>query len=319
MKGRALLGVLLACGCGLDEAGLAGDAGVDAAEAGAKDVTVIDVTPKDAADEDAPPPECNPDAPFGGFVDLGTDVDTSAFESSPFLTSDELTIFYARDVGGGRLALFYSVRDATPDPFGPGTKITTISSNATYDTAPIVDDGLTQMFFSSAGRPAGQHYHLYVATGDGTPNGWSKVTALTALESPEPHADMHLWIAGTTNELWFVSDRTGVRALYTSPDVKTFPTLDTWLLSTVPQSRPLLTADALTLYYGQADAGGVFHVFRSTRASTATPFVNPVQVTDFDSGDANDTPGWLSPDGCRMYFTSDRSGNSDIWMGTRGS
>ena len=64
---------------------------------------------------------------------------------------------------------------------------------------------------------------------------------------------------------------------------------------------------------------GVFHVFRSTRASTAMPFVNPVQVTGFDFGDSNDTPGWLSPDGCRMYFTSDRSGNSDIWMGTRGS
>jgi Tol biopolymer transport system component len=48
-------------------------------------------------------------------------------------------------------------------------------------------------------------------------------------------------------------------------------------------------------------------------------FGTPTQLTAFDSGASQNAPGWISADGCRMYFTTDRSGGGDIYMATRGS
>ena len=69
-------------------------------EVGPKDVTVIDVLGSDVQVEDvaldvapdAPPTTCSTSKPFGSFINLGAGVDTGAFESSPSLTSDELTM-----------------------------------------------------------------------------------------------------------------------------------------------------------------------------------------------------------------------------------
>ena len=320
MSLRLALACGLLVGCAIDESGLAADAGADASiDVQPKDVTVLDITQPDATGDaiDEPPPPCNPIAAFGNFVDLPGGVNTTgAYDGSPFLTSDELTIFFARDAGNNRLALFYATRAATSQPFAAAKKIGSISTNQTYDTAPFVDDALKQLYFSSV-RDGNGHYHLYRATGDGSPDGWSAIAPLSALNWYEPAADLQMWVAQKTNEIWFASDRLGSLDLYTSPDTSTAPTYQTGLATSYAEVHPLLSGDALTLFFGRSD-GNVVHVYAATRANVAMPFVNPQIVGDFDFGNSNNTPGWLSPDGCRMYFTSDRGGDADVWMATRG-
>ena len=155
MSLRLALACGLLVGCAIDESGLAADAGADASvDVQPKDVTVLDITQPDATGDaidetPPPPPPCNPTAAFGSFVDLPGGVNTGSYESSPFLTSDELKIFFARDAGGNRLALFYASRGSPSAQFGNATKLGSISNNQTYDTAPFVYDALTQLYLSS--------------------------------------------------------------------------------------------------------------------------------------------------------------------------
>ena len=126
-----------------------------------------------------------------------------------------------------------------------------------------------------------------------------------------------MWVAGTTKEIWFASDRLGSLDLYTSPDTSTAPTYQSGVATSYAETHPLLSGDALTLFFGRSD-GNIVHVYTAARANVAQSFANPDLVSDFDFATSNNTPGWLSADGCRMYFTSDRGGDSDVWMATRG-
>ena len=88
---------------------------------------------------------------------------------------------------------------------------------------------------------------------------------------------------------------------------------------------PTLTSDGLSLYYGYntGGPGGTVQVWSTTRASTSTlTFATPAVVASLNPTNTKNIPGWLSPDGCRMYFASDRPGGGaqgsyDIWMATR--
>jgi Tol biopolymer transport system component len=46
-------------------------------------------------------------------------------------------------------------------------------------------------------------------------------------------------------------------------------------------------------------------------------FGSPVLVPGVSTTDGNSTAdAWVSPDGCRIYVSSDRSGNYDLYMAT---
>lgn len=319
---RFLLVVLTACG--LDEAGLGtlADAGQDVV---VKDVTILDVATNDANGDaivDAPPdvplPPCNPTAAFANPTAIAGAVNTGAYEANPMLTNDELTMFFTRGTGGPGLALFYATRGATSQPFGNATQLS-LSTNQTIDTSSWVDDKLTTLLFASV-RDQDKHLHLYQATGDGTPDGWTSITKLLVLDSLEPSADLHPWMAPASGEVWFSSDRamTTNLDLYVAIGTQTVPSYYLPLNTTAAESHPVLTADALTIFFARDDNQSKSHVFVATRASTVALFGTATQLTAFDQGTTQSAPGWISQDGCRMYFTTDRGGG-DIYVATRGS
>ena len=67
-------------------------------------------------------------------------------------------------------------------------------------------------------------------------------------------------------------------------------------------------------FYGEGSVG--FDLWTSTRATVTAPFPAPVHLTAL-STDADEVPGWLSADGCRLYFGSTRSGNNDSYVAIR--
>ena len=67
---------------------------------------------------------------------------------------------------------------------------------------------------------------------------------------------------------------------------------------------------------GVSDAGNDFDVFLSTRASTSQPWSAPSQVAELDTPSI-EVPSWLSPDLCRLYLTTNRGGNYDIYLASR--
>jgi Tol biopolymer transport system component len=82
---------------------------------------------------------------------------------------------------------------------------------------------------------------------------------------------------------------------------------------------PTLSADGRVLIFSSNRTGSGFagsNMWYSTRAAKGSPWSTPVPVPDVN-GAFNEGDPWLSPDGCRLFFASDRSGAAqfdfDIW------
>jgi len=87
--------------------------------------------------------------------------------------------------------------------------------------------------------------------------------------------------------------------------------------------HPRLTRDGLRIYWSspRTDGGalGGTDIWTATRSSTAGTFGTPTRVPELSSP-SNESPSWISPDGCTMYFQSDRPGGlgaQDIYVAVK--
>lgn len=81
---------------------------------------------------------------------------------------------------------------------------------------------------------------------------------------------------------------------------------------------PTLSADKLTIYLSSTRSGGQgsFDIWAAHRTTINDGFSNPVPVAELNSS-KTEFVGWLSPDNCRLYLSSDRAGTYDIYVATR--
>ena len=63
-------------------------------------------------------------------------------------------------------------------------------------------------------------------------------------------------------------------------------------------------------------ASGGAASWMARRTSPDGPFVRPRPVTELNST-PGESPNWLSPDGCRIYLTSDRTGSWQLYVAER--
>jgi hypothetical protein len=87
---------------------------------------------------------------------------------------------------------------------------------------------------------------------------------------------------------------------------------------------PVVSPDGLELFFGSNRKGGfgMFDIWVSTRASVSDPWGTPVNLGSTINSSAHDRMGCISPDGLRLFFSSQRSGgfgDYDAWMVTRPS
>ncbi|CAN5330148.1 hypothetical protein BH09MYX1_BH09MYX1_32190 [soil metagenome] len=85
------------------------------------------------------------------------------------------------------------------------------------------------------------------------------------------------------------------------------------------EAAPAVTPDELLAYVGSSiafgDGGSAEAIFVSARTTTADAWPKPILVTELASGSS--IPGWISPDRCRLYFSSDRGGTPDLFVAER--
>lgn len=83
---------------------------------------------------------------------------------------------------------------------------------------------------------------------------------------------------------------------------------------TVKQSTVdgFLTDDGLTLFYVTGPAIGAADMYVASRRSTDEPFADLTPLSDLNSASDERDP-WLSADGARFYFSSDRTGRYAIY------
>jgi Tol biopolymer transport system component len=306
--------VVFACTSGYgatpDEPKDAGEMPGEAEAADADDAAVRDVA------IDAPVTACDPTKPFGAAVVISELADP-AFEGVPRLSPDEKAIYFASARGGdGGMDIYTASRGDASGAFGAAVPLASVSSPDDENAPFVTATGRTLLF--------GRTGDLWIT---------SRASTIDPFEPPVllggpvngPALDESPYLDQTEQVLYFASSRDGVSLnLYRTAlaNGTTGPAVAIDELNTSgSEEAPALAADGLTIYWASTrtdvDAGaGSAHIWMATRGSVSAPFAG-VQPVDSVNSSAADYVGWISLDGCRLYLTSNRLGNFDIYVATK--
>lgn len=258
---------------------------------------------------------CDLSAPFGTPVVISELADPGlAADGTLRLAPDELSgYFWSLRTGNQRI--YYAKRTTRGQPFS----FTIVSGLNTVnnDLDPTLSSDGTLLVF----RHNIPGDDLWAAT----------PTSATTFINPAPIANLNTggvdaqpYLQEGGNELLFESKRSGVGDLYRSIRTGTTfsaPTLIAELSTmTADEGDPVLSADGLTLYFRSDRPASLtgYNIWVATRASTASVF-GPATLVPNVSSAGDDGPSFLSTDGCRLYLSSDRGGDNDIYVATRGT
>jgi hypothetical protein len=309
---RALLLVALCAACRIPDEQFPG---VDAAA--------------DSATDGAPGTGCNSTKPFNAPVEI-TELESSLLsEMAPRLSHDELVIYYwvrsSGSLAGGDLVS--ATRSMPTGTFGAPQNLTIDDSSVQRDPT-VTGDNLKLYYSSDAATPGTNK--IYLATRATTGVDFSNpapVTDLdlgTAYDEIDPYVepnDQDLYLAieppgATMYELYAARRATGGGA-YMPPYLAPFSRIND---PAAEQRMPVVSVDLLTVYFESNRSGGLGgpDIYKATRGAANMLFDNPVNVTEVNTSDS-EYPGWISDDGCRLYFERGPVNGHDwqLWVASK--
>jgi Tol biopolymer transport system component len=274
--------------------------------------------PFDAAGDapaDGPKAACNLASPFGTPVALGS-LNTSAVEQHPRLSPDELDVTFQRNVVDAGWDLFAASRaeaGASFSPPAPIAELDTPNNDVDLSESP---DGLRAFFCSD--RPGGLGgYDVWQASRAARTDPFGALAPIGNVNSTSNDHETY-YVPGA---LYLVSNRgSGAEDIYRASEQSggfASPLLIAELSSPAYDGYPVVTTDELSIYFAstRGDAG-VLQPYTATRATAAAPWDAPTLVTEL-AVYGNVLPGWISPDGCRFYFSSDENGDYDLFVASK--
>jgi hypothetical protein len=305
-----LSSLLLLTACGSDSGGraLPSDGAVIA------DGPDIDDAPNDTAAL----PACDvtadflPPEPIPGASSTSNDIQATLI--------DDQTLYFTSDRAGatGAYDLWTATRATPADAW------TDAAALGGFDTAAIeVGAYLTgnqKKMFYAVGSPA----EIYLATRASAMVGFSSGAPVDAVND-STYDDGDVSVTADGGLMYFASNRNTANGydIYVSVrsgnDDYGDPEPVTEVNTTVQDAHPRISPDGLTLYWSsmRTDGGaeGGNDIWMATRASVDDDFSGVTRV-DALSTASNESPTWVSADGCAVYLQSNRTGTmggQDLW------
>jgi len=264
---------------------------------------------EDVEDDSTDPSEgrCSASAPFGDIRPV-PGVNTADEEIGATFTRDELTLILARMGPDGNSDLYTASRPSLDEPFGPLIPLTEVNSER-YESGPtIADHGLTLCFHMSRDNDA----DIFCSNReDPTSPFGPPFSAGTRVNTGLVEDEAYF---GPSN-LYFT--RNGVIHEETGWGANALDDL----VDLMPTFAPTASADDLELFFARVELAGGLEMWVARRPDVTEEFQKASPVVELNSPESrSNIPEWISPDGCRIYFTSDRSGGAggtDLWQATR--
>jgi hypothetical protein len=285
----------------------------DSSDAPENGISLPDRSPgKDAGTDaaDSAPPSCDPKSAFQP-PQLVPGLDDGQFYATPRLATDELTIYFTTvsTIDGSLQAdLVSATRTSRDVPFEPA-KLLTAYNTTSSDNDPTIAADYRSLWFSSARTGTNE---LYVATRASPSDAFGPAKLVAGAGVNGPSQEYHPYYRVAAHELWFTSDRSdaSVDIYLTSetPDGSFAPPSLVRELSTPAfEAHPMVTEDGLhVLFASNRDGGaGGFDLWLAHRNSPSEAFAAPTSIPELDTA-SDEYGGWLSPDNCRAYFSSNR-------------
>ena len=247
-----------------------------------------------------------------------TEVNTEYDETSPFLSFDELALYFTRTYTG--ILPYARIYDATrEEPLGPFTSVREILSSSYYHIVSpwVLQDNLRMYYHTNESGSC----LLKVTERPSVEDQWSEGTSIPELNALGNLTDPKL----TSDELTIVftgDNLPGGLGGYdiwtaTRPDIN-LPFDDVTNLTTINtgsnEKNPFISHDGLELYFA-SDRNGSWQLFKATRESLGAAFANLEHLSFFDSPNSSLEYPCLSSDGTAFYFAKSINGQpSDIYV-----
>jgi hypothetical protein len=254
--------------------------------------------------------------PFGAPVPVGG-VNTSSGEGGAWLSTDQLTIYFARNDADPNL---YSATRVQPtEAFSNVAPLTEINTTKHEARPTLTADGLT-MFMEVAA--IGSPLDIEVSTRASTAASFSAHTPVAVINAAN---DNNPWISDDGLLMYFSSDRAGLSDIFRTTRASTSSPFNTPMpvgeLNTAHREYiPVPSKDGLEIFFGRDGTSTNLDIFHATRSTLNDGFGMPTLISELSNPTSNDYPTWVSPDRCQLMFASNREGGSgdhDIWIATR--
>ncbi len=251
--------------------------------------------PTDADGGGAPRARCAPDAPFGREEVYYEHPGDNVFGVRPLADeSGALATVIGAD-GIWRLAFVAPGAPPKLDGFKLGT-----TDSVGYPT--LTADGSVMFFARYLAAPEGERRaDVYVSRrrADGVFDGASPLAIATDAEETTPY------VTPAGDALYFSRYEGGQYLLHRvalpAVALTEVGALDPATAPPGGAVNPVVTADELTLYFASANAKGDLDIWVATHAKKGERFKGARVVAELRSAQ-HDTPSWVSPDGCVLYF-----------------
>jgi Tol biopolymer transport system component len=240
---------------------------------------------------------------------------SSAVDRDPFLSSDGLTIYFSTERNAVTSGDVYTAtRTSLTAPFGAPQQNPDISSVAYESRFSMTSSELIAVVASNRLGGEGDN-DLWISTRANTSDkfanfsttGLSNINSNASELDPEISADgLRIYLAIGNPQRIVVSERPNLGSSFGSSKQIAE------LFSNKGDADPSLSLDERIIVFASARDTGNTDLFYATRADKDATFSTPVRLAI--SSAPGDGDPFLSSDGCRLYFASDRSGNWELYV-----
>jgi Tol biopolymer transport system component len=258
---------------------------------------------------------CNLSLPFGAPVALGS-LNTTFAEQQPRLSPDEKTIWFQRTSTSNGFDLYVATRTSTTAQFDPPSPVGELDTASNEYDLTVSPDGMHAYWASDRTGGLGSN-DVWQASRDASAAPFDLV-GLTPNVSSSQDDHSTYYIPGA---LYLVSNRgAGGDDIYRASEQSggfASPLLIPELASPAADSYVVVQTDELHVWFASTRGdSGAFQMYEAARGTITALWNTPAVVPEFASfGQA--LPGWISPDGCRLYLSSDKGGDFDIYVATK--
>jgi hypothetical protein len=237
---------------------------------------------------------------------------------NPSLTADQLEIYFTSERGGVPADIWRAQRSDPAQPFGQPELVAELNSPRN-ETSPVISaDGLTCWLASDRAGGRGD-LDIWVATREARTATWSPARNLSELNSagkdiPRPPGQHELVMPLASDrdtrgyyQIYFAT-RSAPSAAFAAP--QPLEELAAPAASTVDG---FLSDDGLRLFFVRGPAVGPADLFVATRRTSSSQFADAVALDELNTPSDERDP-FLSADGQTFYFSSDRSGQYEIYV-----
>jgi hypothetical protein len=288
-------------------------------EPGAQSIDATDSSADSSAGRDCMPAWLDGSIAFGSPIQIA-ELASSGTDRDPFLSADEKTIYFSSNrtgsIGPTATDVWVASRMDTSSPFQ--APVVALTINTVYAESKVSMTADQLLLVVASDRPGTGGVDIWEATRGAVDMPWSALDqiSLGAVNStgndfdPEISPDgLRLYdapVIGTGQHI-VVSARASRTTAFGAPaNVFSFSALD---------SDPALSRDERVIVFASSRSGGVGQtdLWYATRSTATVPLSAPALVRGINST-AYDSDPALTRSGCRLYFSSVRGGNYDLYV-----